>query len=141
MGPTPGCLCGSCAGMAPLWHRAAQLCMVGSDLVNTHGTTFDIHACCFALQAYYKLSQLLKDHHDLLVQPTLTLKAVPEDFQAPMKKLRTLRPPSALKEQLDSIVPEIEGHMERLQVTYELMMGWSESGQLEMPAAVRAMYS
>jgi len=92
-------------------------------------------------QAYYKLSQLLKDHHNLLVQRSLVLEAVPDEFQAPMKKLRTLRPTSALKEQLDSIVPEIEGRMERLQVTYELMMGWAQSEQLEMPAAVRAMYS
>jgi hypothetical protein len=141
MGPTQGCLCGGCAGMAPLWHPTAQLCMVGSGLVNTHGTSSVIHACCFAVQAYYKLSQLLKDHNKLLVQRSLVLEAVPEEFQAPMKKLRMLRPASALKEQLDSIVPGIEGPMERLQVTYELMMGWAQSEQLEMPAAVRAMYS
>jgi len=92
-------------------------------------------------QAYYKLSQLLKDHHDLLVQRSLALEAIPEELQAPMKKLRLLRPTSALKEQLDSIVPGIEGRMERLQVTYELMMGWAHSEPLEVPAAVRAMYS
>lgn len=105
------------------------------------GTSSVIHACCLALQAYYKLSQLLMDHHDLTVQRILTLEDIPEEFQASMKKLHTLRPTSALKEQLDSIVPGIEGPMERLQATYELMMGWAQSEQLEMPAAVRAMYS
>lgn len=92
------------------------------------------------LQAYYKQAQLLKDQHALLTQRRLTLEDIPEELQVPVKKLRTLRPASALMEQLESIIPTVEGREERLQATFDLMFEWGRHNSFEMPAAVKAMY-
>jgi hypothetical protein len=92
------------------------------------------------MQAYYKQAELLNEYHLLLTKRTLPLEDIPEEFQAPLKKIQTLRPASGLAEQLDSITSGIDGDGERFEASLELMQEWGRCGLLEMPTAVRAMY-
>lgn len=67
------------------------------------------------------------------------LDSIPEDEKAPIQLLQTLRPTSALQEQLDSITGGLEGD-ERVAEALELMSGWARCGRLEMTEAAKAMY-
>mmetsp|Transcript_20397 Transcript_20397/g.51679 ORF Transcript_20397/g.51679 Transcript_20397/m.51679 type:complete len:208 (-) Transcript_20397:110-733(-) len=111
-------------------HHILQL--QGSELVAWTGLT--------PTQAYFKQAQLLKEHQALLAVRSLTLEDIPEELQVPLQKARTLVPTSPLMEQLDSIIPGLETDVDKLRVSYELMLEWSCCGQLEMPAAAQAMY-
>lgn len=73
--------------------------------------------------------------------PCVTQESIPEEHQAPIKKLRKLVPPSALMEQLDSVLPAGGGAGERFQVALDLMHEWGRCGMLVMPDAVKMMYS
>ena len=59
------------------------------------------------MQAYYKLGQHLKALQDLKLPKLreIKLEAIPEELQAPLKRMRTLRPGQGVREQLDSVIP------------------------------------
>ena len=66
---------------------------------------------------------------------------IPEEEQVPMKKWRSLvGSPSALLEQLGSVVPQLEDVEERLHAAFEIVQSWGEHNCMEMPAAVQAWY-
>jgi len=70
------------------------------------------------------------------------MESIPEEEQVPLKKLRPLRGlPSALLEQLDSVVPQLEDAEERLHAAFEIMQSWGAHKCMEMPAAVQAWYA
>jgi hypothetical protein len=75
-------------------------------------------------EAYYKQSQLLQRAE--AKDRRLSLEAVPEDMQAPFKRLRVLRPTSALKEQLDSVIPSLPAS-DRLGCTHDMVASWLQT--------------
>jgi len=89
-------------------------------------------------QAYWKLAELLLHRIPAANDKRLTLDAIPEEFQVPLKKLRGLEPSSLVLEQLESIIPFVH-ESERVACTQELLAPWLQL--CEIPESIRNMYN
>lgn len=90
-------------------------------------------------QAYFRQAQLLSSIPGL-EQRCLALECIPEELQAPNKKLRmALCGSSGLKEQLDSVIPFLPEE-QRIEATLEMIGAWSEAAPLQVPEAVKLMF-
>ena len=76
-------------------------------------------------QAYLKQSQVLSSMEQL-ANRVLRMADLPEELQQPLKTLRKLQIESGLRQQLDSIVPDLPPE-ERVGAAFELISAWSHS--------------
>lgn len=76
-------------------------------------------------QAYYKLGHHLKALQDLKLPKLreIKLEAIPEELQAPLKKMRMLRPGQGVREQLDSVIPSMPDDR-KVSCARELITAW-----------------
>lgn len=89
-------------------------------------------------QAYWKLAQLLLHRIPAANDKRLSLDAMPEEFQVPLKKLRGIEPSSQILEQLESILPFVH-ESERVACAQELLAPWLQSSKI--PEFILHMYN
>jgi hypothetical protein len=108
-------------------------------LLQVRGTDLYMWTDLSARQAYYKQAELLRSLPDLLPDRKPQMEAIPEDLQIPLKKMRSLRSSSGVKEQLDSVLPFLP-MSERLSAAQEIIASWAQAAPRPMSSDVLTMF-
>ena len=94
-------------------------------------------------QAYFKQAEHLKTMIQCFGRTSQNLRRMPladlsDKQQVMMQKLKELRPPNTLLEQLDSVVPHMPED-QKFQSTYDIIMAWQQGTPSPLPLEISKM--
>lgn len=102
-------------------------------LLQMRGSDLFVWSDLSPTQAYWKQAQMLLSCAELLSDRKLRMAAIPEEMQAPLKRMRSsLRGTSGLRDQLDAVVSHLYSPTSKIQAAYEIIEAWEQAQGLEM---------